>query len=218
MRVRRDYLEALEKLKSDVLRMGRLAKQAAKETIDALVNHDKELATRVLEGNTVIDQLEFEIENQCMRLLALQQPMASDLRTIGTCLKIITDFDRISDLAGDIAVIVLKIADEPYAKPLIDIPRISEISQGMITDCLEAFETHRIENLEDFSQRDDQVDALVGQIQRELLAIMIENPRTITSASHLLYIALYQERIADHACNIASRIIYMVTGDRRKLE
>lgn len=218
MKVRKEYLEALEKLKTDVLTMGELAKIAAKNAIDALVNHDKELAARILEENSVVDRMEFEIENQCMRLLALQQPMAIDLRTIGTCMKIITDFDRISDLAGDIAVIVVKIADQPYAKPLIDIPRISEISQGMITDCLEAFATHRIERVEDFSARDDLVDGLVGQIQRELLAIMIENPRVITSASHLLYIALYQERIADHACNIASRIIYMVTGERRKLE
>jgi len=218
MKVRKEYLEALEKLKADVLRMGELAQRAAKNAIDALVNHDKELAARLLEENSVIDRMEFDIENQCMKLLALQQPMAIDLRTIGTCMKIITDFDRISDLAGDIAVIVLKIADEPYAKPLIDIPRISEISQAMLADCLEAFTTHKIEKLEDFSQRDDLVDGLVGQIQRELLAIMIENPRAITSASHLLYIALYQERIADHACNIASRIIYMVTGERRKLE
>jgi phosphate transport system protein len=218
MKVRKEYLEALEKLKTDVLRMGEFAKEAAKNAIDALVNHDKALASQLIEANSEIDRIEFEIENQCMKLLALQQPMAIDLRTIGTCMKIITDFDRISDLAGDIAQIVLKIADEPYAKPLIDIPRISEISQGMIADCLDAFATHRIERVEDFSARDDLVDGLVCQIQRELLAIMIENPRTITSASHLLYIALHQERIADHACNIASRIIYMVTGERRKLE
>lgn len=218
MAVRREYLEDLEKLKADVLRMGELAKIAAKNAIAALVNHDKELASKLIEGNSVIDQMEFDIENRCMRLLALQQPMAGDLRTVGTCMKIITDLDRISDLAGNIAKIVLIIADQSYVKPLIDIPRISEISQGMIADCLDAFTTHKIGKLEDFSQRDDLVDGLVGQIQRELLAIMIENPRTITSASHLLYIALHQERIADHACNIASRIIYMVTGERKKLE
>jgi len=153
-----------------------------------------------------------------MKLLALQQPMAIDLRTIGTCMKIITDFDRISDLAGDIAEIVLLIADEPYAKPLIDIPRISKITQAMLADCLDSFSSHQIEKLEDFSQRDDMVDGLFGQIRRELLAIMIENPRSITSASHLIFVALHQERIADHACNIAARIMYMVTGRRRKVE
>lgn len=217
MKVRKDYLDALEKLKGDVLRMGQLAKESAKDAIDALVNHDKALAAKLIEGNSIIDQMEFDIENQCMRLLALQQPMASDLRTIGTCMKIITDFDRVSDLAGDIAEIVLKIADEPYAKPLIDIPRISEISQGMLADCLDAFATGEIGKLMDITHRDDLVDALFGQIRSELLVIMIENPRTITSASHLLFIGLHQERIADHACNIAGRVIYMVTGEKRKM-
>ncbi|HDS44866.1 MAG TPA: phosphate signaling complex protein PhoU [Methanomicrobia archaeon] len=218
MKVRKEYLDALEKLKKDTLKMGELSQIAAKNAIAALVNHDKTLASNLLEANSVIDKIEFEIENQCMRLLALQQPMAGDLRLIGTCLKIITDLDRISDLAGDIAEIVVQIADEPYAKPLIDIPRISEITQGMLTDCLAAFETQKIEQLQDFSERDDLVDGLFGQIRRELVAIMIENPRAITSASHLIFIALHQERIADHACNIASRIIYMVTGERKKLE
>ncbi|MBN1454666.1 MAG: phosphate signaling complex protein PhoU [Methanomicrobia archaeon] len=217
MKVRKEYLDALETLKKDTLKMGELSKTAEENAIKALVNHDKALASKLLEENVVIDKLEFDIENQCMRLLALQQPMAGDLRLIGTCLKIITDLDRISDLAGDIAEIVVQIADEPYAKPLIDIPRISEITQGMLTDCLAAFETQKIEMLRDFSERDDQVDGLFGQIRRELVAIMIENPRTITSASHLIFIALHQERIADHACNIASRIIYMVTGKRKKL-
>jgi phosphate transport system protein len=217
MKVRKEYLDALETLKADVLGMGELSQIAAKNAIDALFNHDKALASKLLEENSVIDRMEFDIENQCMRLLALQQPMAGDLRLIGTCLKIITDFDRISDLAGDIAEIVLQIADEPYAKPLIDIPRISEITQGMLTDCLEAFATQKIEKLQDFSERDDLVDGLFGQIRRELVAIMIENPRTITSASHLIFIALHQERIADHTCNVAARIVYMVTGKRKKL-
>ncbi|MBN1762067.1 MAG: phosphate signaling complex protein PhoU [Methanomicrobia archaeon] len=218
MAVRKEYRAELETLKADVLKMGELATAAAENAIKALVAHDKDLASRLIEENSVIDKIEFDIENHCMKLLALQQPMAGDLRMIGTCLKIITDFDRISDLAGDIAEIVLIIADEPYAKPLIDIPRISEITQGMLADCLDSFSSHRIEKLEDFSQRDDMVDGLFGQIRRELLAIMIENPRSITNASHLIFIALHQERIADHACNIASRIIYMVTGRRRKLE
>jgi phosphate transport system protein len=217
MKVRKEYLDALETLKKDTLKMGELSKTAEENAIKALVNHDKALASQLLEENVAIDKIEFDIENQCMRLLALQQPMAGDLRLIGTCLKIITDLDRISDLAGDIAEIVLQIADEPYAKPLIDIPRISEITQGMLTDCLEAFETQKIEKLQDFSERDDLVDGLFGQIRRELVAIMIENPRTITSASHLIFIALHQERIADHACNVAARIVYMVTGERKKL-
>ena len=198
--------------------MGELSKESAKNAIKALVQRDTELASRILKDNSVIDELEFDIENRCMKLLALQQPMAVDLRTIGTCMKIITDFDRISDLAGDIAVIVRRIADEPHAKPLIDVPRMSEISQGMISDCLTAFSSGDIEILEDFSERDDVIDALFDQIRRELMMIMIENPKCIANASHLLFVALHLERIGDHACNIASRIIYMVTGEKRKLE
>ena len=218
MAVRKEYVEDLEKLKEEVLRMGELAKESAKNAIKALVRRDTELASKILKENAVIDELEFDIENRCMKLLALQQPMAVDLRTIGTCMKVITDFDRISDLAGDVAEIVIRIADEPLAKPLIDIPRMSEISQGMISDCLKAFSSGDIKILENFSERDDVIDALFDQIRRELMMIMIEKPRGIANASHLLFVALHLERIGDHACNIASRIIYMVTGEKRKLE
>lgn len=216
--IRKEYIADLEKLKGDVQRMGELSKESAKNAIKALVQRDIELASRIIKDNVTIDELEFDIENRCMKLLALQQPMAVDLRTIGTCMKIITDFDRISDLAGDVAEIVRRIADEPHAKPLIDIPRMSEISQGMIADCLKAFSSGDIFILEDFSERDDVIDALFDQIRRELMMIMIEKPRGIANASHLLFVALHLERIGDHACNIASRIIYMVTGEKRKLE
>ncbi len=218
MAVRKEYVEDLEKLKEEVLRMGELAKESAKNAITALVHRDTELAAKILKENAIIDDLEFDIENRCMKLLALQQPMAVDLRTIGTCMKIITDFDRISDLAGDIAVIVRRIADEPHAKPLIDVPRMSELSQGMIADCLTAFSSGDIKILEDFSERDDVIDALFDQVRRELMMIMIENPKCIANASHLLFVGLHLERIGDHACNIASRILYMVTGEKRKLE
>ncbi|MBA5941858.1 MAG: phosphate signaling complex protein PhoU [Methanophagales archaeon] len=218
MAVRKEYIEDLEELKEKVLRMGELAKVAADNAIKALLQRDMELASKILKENSVIDDLEFEIENRCTRLIALQQPMAVDLRTIGTCMKIITDLDRISDLAGDIAEIVLQIADEPHVKPLIDIPRMSELSQGMISDCLNAFSEREIRMIEDFSERDNVIDALFDQVRRELMTIMIENPRGIRNASHLLFVALHLERIGDHACNIASRIIYMVTGEKRKLE
>lgn len=217
MPLRKEYRADLEKLKEDVRRMGELAKDSARNAIKALVQRDRDLAARIINKNVTIDDMEFDIENRCMKLIALQQPMAVDLRTVGTCMKIITDFDRISDLAGDIAEIVVQIADEPHVKPLIDIPRMLEISQGMLSDCLEAFSTGDIKVLEDFSERDDVIDALFDQVRRELMMIMIEKPRGITNASHLLFVALHLERIGDHACNIASRIIYMVTGDKRKL-
>ena len=128
MAVRKEYTEDLEKLKEDVLKMGELSKESAKNAIQALVQRDMELAAKILKENATIDALEFDIERRCIKLIALQQPVVADLRTIETCLKIITDFDRVSDLAGDIARIVLRIADEPFVKPLINIPRMSELS------------------------------------------------------------------------------------------
>ena len=218
MAVRKEYTEDLEKLKEDVLKMGELSKESAKNAIQALVQRDMVLAAKILKENATIDDLEFDIERRCIKLIALQQPVVADLRTIETCLKIITDFDRISDLAGDIAQIVLRIADEPFVKPLIDIPRMSECSQGMLSDCLKAFSEYDISALEDFSARDDVIDALFDQVRRELITITIEKPRCIENASHLLFVALHLERIGDHACNIASRIVYMVTGENRKFE
>ncbi len=218
MQIRKEYTADLEKLEVDVLKMGELSKESAKNAINALVHRDMELAAKILKENVTIDNLEFDIERRCIKLIALQQPTAVDLRTIGTCMKIITDFDRISDLAGDIARIVLRIADEPFVKPLIDIPRMSEISQGMIFDCLKAFSDRDIKALDDFSARDDVIDALFDQVRRELMTITIEKPRGIENASHLLFVALHLERVGDHACNIASRIVYMVTGENRKFE
>jgi len=216
--IRKEYTADLEKLEADVLKMGEMSKESAKNAINALVHRDMELAAKILKENVIIDNLEFEIEHLCIKLIALQQPTAVDLRMIETCVKIITDFDRISDLAGDIARIVLRIADEPFVKPLIDIPRMSECSQGMISDCLKAFSDRDIKALEDFSDRDDVIDALFDQVRRELMTITIERPRGIENASHLLFVALHLERIGDHACNIASRIVYMVTGENRKFE
>ncbi|MDY6931028.1 MAG: phosphate signaling complex protein PhoU [Halobacteriota archaeon] len=215
--LRKEYIEELDRLKRDVLNMGLLAKEAAGKSIEALINKDLELANKIIEDNSIIDDLEFDIENRCMKLIALQQPMAADLRVIGTCLKIITDFDRISDVGGDIAEIVLRIGDEPFVKPLIDTPRMSELTQKMIEDCLKAFKSENIVELEDFSGRDDVVDGLYDQIRRELITIMIEKPNSIANASHLMFVAMYLERIGDHACNIASRIVYMVTGEKKKM-
>jgi len=208
----------LEQLREYTLKMGELAKKSVKEAIQALVKKDVKLASKVIDDESLVDMLEFEIENKCENLIVLRQPMAKDLRTIVTILKIITDLDRISDLAKDISVITQHIGKEPFVKPLIDIPRMSEIAQEMITDCLNALIQEKIETLKDFSERDDLVDSLTDQVRRELITIMIENPHTTAQSNRLLFVALHLERIADHACNIASRIYYMVTGEKIKFE
>ncbi|MCP8304916.1 MAG: phosphate signaling complex protein PhoU [archaeon] len=208
----------LKQLKEDTLKMGELAKNSVREAIHALINRDAELASKVIDDESVVNELEFEIENKCVDLILLRQPMAKDLRTVVTILKIITDLDRISDLAKSVSVITLHIGKEAFVKPLIDIPRMSEIAQGMIADCLNAFSHEKIDSLKDFSERDDLVDALTDQVRRELITIMIENPHSIAQSNRLLFVALHLERIADHACNIASRIYYMVTGNKIKFE
>ncbi|MHC1565402.1 MAG: phosphate signaling complex protein PhoU [Candidatus Syntropharchaeales archaeon] len=214
----KNFIEELEKLEDNVLEMGKLSKDTIKLSVKALVNQDTSLAEQVLEIGDEINAMELAIENKCMKLLALQQPMARDLRMIGTCMKIITDLDRVSDLAGDIADIAIKTANEPFVKPLIDIPRMAEIVESMLDDSLTAFKDRNEELAMTMGKRDDIIDALYDQIRRELITFMIEDPRKIANASHLSFVARYLERIGDHACNIAGRVVYLVTGKRVKIE
>ncbi len=217
-KIRIRYREQLKYLADLVAKMGDMSIEAVKKSIESLKNQDVELAEKVLKKNKKIDELELEIEKICMNLLALQQPVGEDLRFIATSLKIIADLDRISDLSGNIAEITIKTAGKPFFKPLIDIPRMSEISQGMIRKALNAFITKNIDNLTKLSEEDDLIDGLFDQILRELITLVIEKPSGITDAAYLLFVARYLERIADHSCNLASRIIYMVTGKRLKIE
>ncbi len=215
---RKTYHQELEELKQDVLKMGDVVKKAICDSVQSLVKQNKKLAENVIkEYDPLIDKIELEIENKCMKLIALQQPMACDLRVIGTCMKIITDLDRMCDLATNIAEITLATADEPLAKPLIDIPRMSELALEMLEDSLRAFATNDIKLVEGISDKDDIVDALYDQVRRELITLMIEDPHIISGASHLSFTASHIERMADHTCNIAGRVIYMVTGERVKL-
>lgn len=217
-RLRIRYREQLKHLGVLVTKMGEMAIETVRDSVDSLKNQNVELAEKVLEENKKIDELELQIEKICMDLLALQQPMGEDLRFIVTCLKIITDIDRISDLSGNIAEITKATKGKPFFKPLIDIPRMSEISQGMIRKGLNAFTTGNVDNLTQLSEEDDLMDGLFDQIFRELITLVIERPSGISDAAYLLFVARYLERIGDHSCNLASRIIYMVTGKRVKID
>ena len=214
----KEFIKQLEELEDDVLNMGKLSKDTIELSVKALINQDPSLAKQIFEMEDKINEMELMIENKCMKLLALQQPMAKDLRMIGTCMKIITDLDRVSDLSADIADIAIKTSNEPFVKPLIDIPRMAEIVESMLDDSLTAFKNKDTELAMEMGRRDDVVDALYDQIRRELITFMIEDPRKIANASHLSFVARYLERIGDHACNIAGRVVYMVTGKRVKIE
>ncbi|WXG40891.1 MAG: phosphate signaling complex protein PhoU [Candidatus Freyarchaeum deiterrae] len=217
-KVRIRYQEQLKQLENLVAKMGETAIETVRDSVESLKKQDIELAKKVLEKCKTVDELEFEIEKFCMDLLALQQPMGDDLRFIATCLKIITDIDRISDYGGDIAEITLKTAGKPFFKPLIDIPRMAEITQGMIRKALDAFVTRKVDNLTKLGEEDDLVDGLFDQIWRELIALIKEKPSGFSDAAYLLFVARYLERIGDHSCNLASRVIYMVTGKRVKID
>jgi phosphate transport system protein len=214
---RQSYKEEVESLRNDLLKMAHLVEKSIIRSVESLAKKDIDLAKRIIAEDDIIDDMEHDIEKRCLRLLALQQPMASDLRAIGTALKIITDLERIADHASDIAKVTIRLDGQPLIKPLIDIPRMANIAESMIHDVLTAFVDGDIELAEEVSRRDDDVDNLYSQIFRELLLIMMEDPRTITQATYLLFVAQYLERVADHVTNLSEWVIYMVTGERKEL-
>jgi phosphate transport system protein len=213
---RQGYNQELEALRKEILEMGTLVSQAITDAVQSLSKQDMELAQRVMAGDDQIDNLEIDIEDKCMVLIARQQPLARDLRIIGTGLKITTDLERMGDHAFDIAQITLRIGKQPLIKPLVDIPRMAEMAQKMLKDSLDAYINMDISLAEQVCLDDDNVDHLYQQVFRELLTFMMEDPRTISQATQIIFVARYLERIADHATNIAEWIIYLVTGQRMR--
>ncbi|MGA3230532.1 MAG: phosphate signaling complex protein PhoU, partial [Candidatus Binatus sp.] len=179
---------------------------------DALVNRDSEHAREVIRRDDEVNHMDTEIDEQCIGLLALHQPTASDLRFITTGLKITTDLERIGDNAVNICERTLELNEVPQLKPYIDLPRMAEIAQSMVRDSIDAFMRDDTDLADQVIARDDEVDLLNYQVYRELLSYMAEDPHTIGSATRLLFISKYLERIADHATNIAEMVTFMVKG------
>jgi len=213
---RQSYNQELEALRQKILEMGTRVEQAIDQAVSSLVKKDFEMARRVMDGDDYIDNLESEIEDKCIVLIARQQPLARDLRIISTGLKITTDLERVGDHAFDIAKITLEIGDEILIKPLVDIPRVSAMAQKMLSDSLVAYINLDITLAEQVCADDDAVDDLYAQMFRELLTYMMEDPTTIKQATQLLFVARYLERVADHATNIAEWVIYLATGQRMR--
>jgi len=211
------YEEKMKHLQDKLQQMGSLVEESIARSIEALKNQDLELAQAVITADDTIDNLEQEIEEKCLEVIATQQPMARDLRRVATLFKMINDLERMADYATSIAKITLRIADEPLIKPLVDIPRMAVLSQKMVKESLDAYVREDVDLAVSVGADDDEVDKLFGQIFRELLTIMMENPRTITQATHLLFVGRWLERIGDHATNIAEEVIFLVTGEKRNL-
>lgn len=214
----RDWYHAeLDELQRELLKMSGLVELSISRAVKSLADKDVDLARAVAVEENAIDAMEDAIEQHCLRLLALQQPMASDLRFIGTALKIVTDLERMGDHALDISKVTIKLSGQPLIKPLIDIPRMATIAREMTRAALDAYVHKDVEGAKAVVARDDEVDRLNDQILRELLTYMMASPAVIAQAIQLLFVAGSLERIADHATNLGEWIVYMVTGDKPRL-
>jgi len=208
----RHFDEELKQLKEKLLRMSSLAEEAISASIKALVERNADLAKKVIQSDDAINMIEIEIDELSLRLLALYQPEASDLRFITSAMKINSDLERIGDLAVNIAERTVYLLTVPLLKPLIDIPRMTRAAQGMLQDGINAFVNNDAQLARSVCLRDDEVDKLNDQLFRELLTYMMQDQKTIERALALILIARNLERIADHSTNICEDIIYIVEG------
>lgn len=204
----------LQKLKDDILRMGRLLEEQIVKSVKALEDKDVKLAREVIEKDDLIDQMELDIEKKSLSLIALRQPMAGDLRFLGTALRIIVDMERMADHAEDIAGLAIDLHEQVYIKPLIDIPRMADIAQKMVQTALKAFIDEDVDLAMSLVSMERTMDALYDQVFRELLSYMMQDQRNIPQATDFLLIAGHLERIGDHATNLAEMVLYLVEGKR----
>ena len=211
-KIERPFDEELKGLKEKLLEMAARAEEQIALAVRALKDREEKLACQVLDREESVNLLDIEIDEMCLRFLALRPPMAADLRFITSAMKISSDLERIGDLAVNIAERTIDLLKQPELKPLIDIPRMAELAQAMVRDAINAFVNGDDVLARDVCGRDDQVDQLNGQVFRELLTYMMQEPGTISRAVDLILVGRHLERIADHATNIGEDVIYMVRG------
>jgi phosphate transport system protein len=206
------YEEDLKKLREDILYMGGLVEDQIRMAVSSLVQRDSPLAETTIERDHEVNRLDVGIDDLCIRLLALRQPAARDLRFITTALKITTDLERIGDMAVNICERALELNLEPQLKPYIDIPRMAQIAERMIRESLDAFVREDTDLALKVCKDDQEVDDLNSQIFRETISYMIGDPQTINRAMKVTFVSKYLERIADHATNIGEMVVFMVKG------
>jgi phosphate transport system protein len=211
-RVVRHFQEELETLQGRLLEMGGLAEERVSAAVQSLVGRNIDAIERVLYGDEPINALHVEIDNRCFKLLALHQPMATDLRAIVAAVKINTDLERVGDLAVNIAEAAKRYAIHPPVKKLIDIPQMGDIAQEMLHDALDAFVRRDTKLAQQVLNEDDRLDGLKTLIFRELLDYMLRDPATVEPALDLILVSRHLERIGDHATNIAEDVIFMVSA------
>lgn len=204
--------EELNHLKEMIIKMAGLVEASIRDSVKSLTERDSVLAKAVIENDSIVNSYDVKIDEECIRLLALKQPMGKDLRYITTAMKVTTDLERIADNSVNIAERALELNEEPILKPYIDIPKMRSIAQGMIRDAIDAFVNEDKMLATDVIMRDDEVDELNAMVLRELVFIMTQDPRTVSRAMKISYVSKYIERIADHITNIAEMVVYMVEG------
>lgn len=211
------FVQSLQELQDGVMSLGSMTEKAIGRAIDSLKNQDSALAQRVVDEDKRINEARYQLEDACILLMATQAPMASDLRRITAVMQIATELERMADHAEGVAVLTLRTADEPLLKPLVDLPRMADIARELLLEALDAYVEDDAERAKQVARRDDEVDRLYEQVYRELLTFMISDPRTITRATHLLWVAHNVERIADRVTNICERVVFVVTGELEEL-
>ncbi|GAA0354266.1 phosphate signaling complex protein PhoU [Bacillus horti] len=217
MGVRKNFELEMNQLTEKLISMGELAEAAFSSSIEALKNQDTEQATRIIDNDEQINAIEEEIEELVVKIIASQQPVASDLRKIMSAIKITTSVERIGDFAVDIAKSTLRIGNEELVKPLQDIPAMAELVQRMIRESLQAYKTDNAELAQEISELDDKVDSLYAKIVQDLLSRMVDAPQKMDQIMQLAFVARYIERMADHVTNISEAILYSVKGKRMDL-
>jgi phosphate transport system protein len=212
MTVQRHFDEELSNLKEKLLTMASLVESMIFKAVKSLIERDESLIQDVTKDEEKINLMEIEIDELCLKLLALQQPMATDLRFITSAMKINSELERIGDMAVNISESTAKLIKQPQLKPYIDLPRMADLTQKMVKDSLDAFIKNDPKLARSVLQSDDQVDGLRNQIFRELLTFMMNDHSTISRALELILVSRHLERIADHATNISEDVIYLVQG------
>ncbi|NIK76967.1 phosphate transport system protein [Paenibacillus castaneae] len=217
MTTRKEFDQGLEHLHNLIIEMGVFVENALVESMEALKTIDTDRARQVIKKDPSLNQMEEKVTEIGSKLIATQQPVAKDLRRILSAFKIASDLERMGDLSVDIANVVLRLEGQKLIKPLIDLPRMAEITQLMTYESIQSFIQENVDLAYKMAKDDDQVDALYGQITRELYTIMMENPQNITQSSLLSFVGRYLERFGDHATNIGESVVYLVTGSRPDL-
>ena len=217
MEMRTVFHKQLREIQDEILVMGSMVGKAILRSVEALKDRDINLAQHIIDDDQGINKKRFEIEERCIELIATQQPMATDLRTIAAILNIITEIERMGDYAVGIARIVILIGGEPPLKALVDIPLMAEKTTDMLNRSLDAFINRNAEAAKKIAKEDDMIDNLYDQVFRELLIIMAEDPKTITRATRLIWTAHNLERAADRVTNICERVVFIVTGKMEEI-